>query len=319
MSIGVRVLKIEQLTPRIKSFALARPDGVALPAFTAGAHVEVDVRVGEQLQTRAYSLFGMPSEPAVWHIAVLRETQGSGGSAYMHDRVSVGDILTVSEPKNDFPLAETASHHVLVAGGIGVTPILAMARHLAESKQSFEVHYCGRSLDDLALIDALREAAGKQLSLYLDAGNPLQGLSLGSLFEAKDPGRHLYVCGPAGMIAAAIDLRGKTEYPAAALHIELFTPAAAVEGDRPVTLELAKSGRVIEAGSNTTILEALLAAGVEAPYDCKRGECGICAVPVLSGDVIHRDFVLGEWERGEGRLMCICISRASSSTLVLDL
>lgn len=316
---SVRVREIRRLTDRIKAFALSSVDGGPLPKFTPGAHIDVDVGAGDKLGTRSYSLCGAIDDPSIWHIAVLRELHSSGGSAFMHDVVKVGDTLMVSEPKNDFPLAETARHHVLVAGGIGITPILAMARHLASTGRSFEVHYCGRTLADLAFVEDLEEIAGARLKLYLDGGNPSQGLSLPTLFTERDAGTHLYVCGPSGMICAAIALREETGYPASAFHIELFTAAAAVEGDIAISVELARSGRVVEVDAKTTILDALLAAGLELPYECKRGECGICAVPVVSGDIVHRDFVLGQWEKGDGRLMCICISRSHSPKLVLDL
>ena len=311
------VARIRQLTPAIKSFELRRPEGGDLPQFTAGAHVDVGVVLPDGGRAkRSYSIASAPAERDRWEIGVLRETAGSGGSAFMHDRVSLGQSLEVEGPSNDFPLAPDAAEHLLIAGGIGITPILAMARVLAASGACFQLHYCARSPAEMAWRE---EAAALGATLHFDGGDPSRGLDLAAVLRSPIPGRHVHVCGPKGMNNAVIELCREAGWPAAQVHFEFFTAAAAEAGDHAIEVELRRSGRIVTVPKDMTILDALIAAGLDPLFDCRRGECGVCTTPVLEGMPLHRDYNLTAAEKASGKMMCICISRATTARLVLDL
>jgi ferredoxin-NADP reductase len=314
------VADVRALTPAIKRFVLRRADGGALPPFTAGAHIEVAVILPQRAPgRRSYSLVNSPTEPDRYEIAVLREPQGSGGSAFMHERVTIGDRLAASAPRNDFPLAASAREHWLIAGGIGITPIFAMARVLAASERAFALHYCARSPEAMAYRDEIAAVAGDRARFYFDGGDPARGLDLGALLAAPVPGRHVYVCGPRGMIDAVLARCQAAQWPREQVHFELFTPAKAEATDQAFEVVLARSGRSVRVPVGKTILETLLDAGEEPLSDCRRGECGVCVTEVLAGDPLHRDYYLTESEKAAGKSMCICVSRARSAKLVLDL
>jgi ferredoxin-NADP reductase len=314
------VSDVRALTPAIKRFELRRAGGRMLPPFTAGAHIDVAVTLPQGASgSRSYSLVNSLTEPDRYEIAVLREPRGSGGSAFMHERVKAGDYLAASAPRNDFPLAASAREHWLIAGGIGITPILAMARVLVASGQPFALHYCARSPGAMAYREDIAALAGDRARFYFDGGDPKRGLDLGALLGAPVPGRHLYVCGPRGMIDAALARCQVMQWPREQVHFELFTPAKAEAGDRPFEVVLARSGRSVPVPAGKTILEALIDAGEEPLSDCRRGECGVCVTEVLAGHPLHRDYYLTESEKAAGKSMCICVSRALSAKLVLDL
>jgi ferredoxin-NADP reductase len=314
------VSDIRSLTPAIKRFELRRSEGGELPSFTAGAHIDVAVILPDGAPARrSYSLVNSPAERARYEIAVLREPQGSGGSTFMHERVTIGDRLAASAPRNDFPLAADAREHCLIAGGIGITPILAMARALAAAAQPFDLHYCARSPDAMAYRDEIAALADDRARFYFDGGDPSRGLDLGALLATPVPGRHLYVCGPRGMIDAALTRCQAAQWPREQVHFELFTPAKAEAGDQAFEVVLGRSGRSVRVPAGKTILETLLEAGEEPLSDCRRGECGVCVTEVLAGAPLHRDYYLTESEKAAGKSMCICVSRSRSGKLVLDL
>jgi ferredoxin-NADP reductase len=314
------VADVRALTPAIKRFELRRGDGGMLPPFTAGAHIDCAVTLPDGARgSRSYSLVNSPTMRDRYEIAVLRESQGSGGSAFMHERVTVGDRLAASAPRNDFPLAAEAREHWLIAGGIGITPILAMVRVLAASGETFALHYCARSPEAMAYRDELAALAGDRARFYFDGGDPARGLDLGALLAAPVPDRHVYVCGPRGMIDAVLARCQTAQWPRAQVHFELFTPAKAEAGDEAFEVVLARSGRSVQVAAGKTILETLLDAGEEPLSDCRRGECGVCVTEVLAGDPLHRDYYLTDDEKAAGKSMCICVSRARSAKLVLDL
>jgi ferredoxin-NADP reductase len=314
------VADVRALTPAIKRFELRRADGRTLPPFTAGAHIDVAVISPQRAAgRRSYSLVNSPTEPDRYEIAVLREPQGSGGSAFMHERVTIGDRLAASAPRNDFPLAADAREHWLIAGGIGITPILAMARVLVASERAFALHYCARSPEAMAYRDEIGALAGDRARFYFDGGDPARGLDLAALLAAPVPGRHIYVCGPKGMIDAVLARCQAAQWPREQVHFELFTPAKAEAADQAFEVVLARSGRSVRVPVGKTILETLLDAGEEPLSDCRRGECGVCVAEVLAGDPLHRDYYLTDSEKAAGKSMCICVSRARSAKLVLDL
>ncbi|HYM02143.1 MAG TPA: PDR/VanB family oxidoreductase, partial [Stellaceae bacterium] len=255
----------------------------------------------------------------LYEIAVLREAQGSGGSLFMHDRVKIGDRLCASAPKNDFPLVPTATEHLLVAGGIGITPVLSMVRTLKREGKRFMLHYCARSPDMMAYRREVSALAGDYAQFHFDGGDPKRGLDLAALLARPVAGRHVYVCGPKAMNETAIALAAKAGWPADRVHFEFFAAAAAAAGDQPIDVVLKRSGRTLAVAAGQTILEALVAAGDDPLFDCRRGECGVCVTAVLEGEPLHRDYYLTDAEKAAGKSMCICISRAKTPRLVLDL
>jgi len=313
----VRIIRKVDVAADICAFELARPDSSALPAFAAGAHI--DVHVGEGL-VRQYSLCNLPGDTHRYVIGVLREARSRGGSMAMH-ALAEGSLLEISEPKNHFPLAEGATHSLLLAGGIGVTPILSMAEHLAASGASFEMHYCTRDTSRAAFRDRLADArfAGR-VHLYFDSAPAEERVNLRALLAAPEPGKHLYVCGPAGFIGAVLDTAVAAGWDERNLHREYFAAASqpeAVSDDFQV--KLAGSGQVIDVKSGQTVIAALTAAGVDVPTSCEQGVCGTCLTRVLAGEPDHRDVYLTDDERATNDCFLPCCSRSKSPMLVLDL
>lgn len=316
--IDVIVTDIRDLTPTIKAIRLQSADGAALPAYTAGAHIRVPVvLLDDKVDERCYSLVNIGALAATdYEIAVQLEAKGKGGSAFMHG-LQTGARLRIQAPRNDFPLHMHAEHSVLIAGGIGITPILSMAHALQASGQSFEFHYGTRSPD----LMAFRDQAEKSLhaTLYFDGGDPQRGLQLEQILAQPDSGKHVYVCGPRGLIDAVIASAKRHGWPDDHVHFELFSSPAAQSGDMEFEVELRATGKTLRVPAGQSILDVVLAAGCDLMYDCKRGECGMCATTVLEGIPDHRDYNLPEDERASGKVMCICVSRAKSPRLVLDL
>ena len=316
----VRVRAIHDLTPRIREFELAG-DGVPLPPFQAGAHIEV--AVGEDV-IRSYSLANDPSDVDRYVIAVLREPKGRG-SSWLHDAVSTGDLLEIAGPRNAFPLREAASEHVLVAGGVGVTPIRSMIHRLQAVGTPFRLIYCTRSAADTAYRTELLEAHGSRLLLHHDEGDASRSLDLATALREQTPGAHVYVCGPRGLIEAA---RAATaHWPAGTVHVELFAspaptaamPAAAPSGDQPFEVVLARSGLTLLVPASQSILDVVLAAGIKTPYVCREGWCGNCETALLGGKADHRDDILDDDQKAAQDTIHICISRAMpGEQLILD-
>lgn len=317
----VVVGEIRDLTSTIRTFMLHSANGVALPAYTAGAHIRVQVILPSgDTDERCYSLIDTDSSGSEgnsdYQIAVQREANGKGGSAFMHG-LEVGSQLSIRPPKNDFPLDATARHSVLIAGGIGITPILAMAYALQASGRSFEFHYGTRSPDLMAFRDVVETF--RNAALYFDGGDPRRGLQLESLLAQPAEGKHVYVCGPRGLIDAVIATAKYHGWPDDHVHFELFNSPAVQGGDTEFEVVLRASGKTLQVPADKSILDVILAAGCDLMYDCKRGECGMCATAVLEGIPDHRDYNLPEDERAAGKVMCICVSRAKSPRLVLDI
>ncbi|KDD12897.1 PDR/VanB family oxidoreductase [Bordetella bronchiseptica] len=310
------VRAVTPLTAEIRHFELAAPDGAALPAYTPGAHLSVHVVLPDGTPARReYSLLGDGSATASYDIAVqCREP--AAGSAWMH-RLAVGDRIEAEPPVNAFALAADAAEHVLIAGGIGITPILSMARHLRGAGAAFTLHYAGRARAAMAFAEEAA-AMGAACRLYHDDGAPLQD-ALPGILAAPAAGRHLYVCGPRALIADTVDGAAAAGWPSASVHYELFQGALALRGDQPFDLVLRQSGITVSVPAGQTMLDALLQAGVEPLYDCRRGECGMCLTPVLQGKPDHRDHYLSPREREAGDAVCVCVSRACGASLTLDL
>lgn len=298
-------------------FDLADPTGAALPPWTPGAHVDVTVRPGT---VRQYSLCGDPADRHHWRIAVLREAAGRGGSVHLHDRVGVGALLPVGQPRNAFPLV-AAPRYLLVAGGIGVTPLLPMIDELAARGAEWRLLYGGRHRAAMAFADDLARH-GDRVVLHPQDTHGL--LPLGPVLDGlRASGEHeetaVYCCGPEGLLGA---IEGHcAQWPAGALHVERFHPAepAHRDTDGAFELRLARSGRVLRVGPGQSVLEVLEAAGAAVTSSCRDGTCGTCETPVVEGDVDHRDTVLTPAERDGGRTMMVCVSRGLGGRLVLDI
>jgi len=323
-TIELVVAQVRDETARVRSFVLRRPDGGLLPAFDAGAHVDVTVQIEDgQVLQRSYSLCGDPGRHDSWRLGVLRVDDGRGASRAVHRNWQPGTRVRCSVPKNQFSLAALplppGARHLLIAGGIGITPLLAMARALRAQGEAWALHYAARSREDAAFVSELEGLAGGRLHLHLDGGDPAQGLDAQALLAMAPVDSHVYVCGPRGLNEAVIAAAAAAGWARERVHHEFFSAAAPTGSDGGFNVRLQASGRCIAVGASESVLDALLREGVQPLYDCRRGECGLCATTVVSGDIDHRDYVLSETERAQGRQMCICISRVRSGELVLDL
>ncbi len=320
--ITMTVAGVRSLNPWVRELVLRAADGAALPAFTAGAHIRVQVKTDGGLDWRDYSLIdaeaGEDSAPGHYRIAVRRDDGGRGGSRYMHEQVRQGDTLVIQAPKNDFPLHGGAGAAVLIAGGIGVTPLVSMAARLCAQGRSVRMYYAVRDTDLLAYRDELSALLGDALVTHSDSalGAPLD---VAPILSRCTTDEHVYVCGPKPMLDAVLAHAAALGWPPERVHFELFAPPVAATGDHAFDVELAQSGQRLAVPANRSILDVLIDAGCDPMFDCKRGECGVCAVPVIEGDIDHRDYVLTAGERAAGNVMQICVSRARGQRLVLDL
>lgn len=315
---SVRVARKTAEAEGICSFELVRTDGQPLPAFAAGSHVDIEIPGGF---TRQYSLCNDPAETHRYLIAVLRDAGSRGGSVAMHDHVSEGDVLSISAPKNHFALAHDARSHLLLAGGIGVTPLLCMAERLAHVGAEFEMHYCTRSRARTAFMQriAATEFAAR-VAFHFDDGPDAQRLNLAALLSSPTPGRHVYVCGPKGFMDAVLGAARANGWPEAQIHHEFFgATVAARSDDGSFAVKLGSSGRVIPVAADRTVVQALAEAGVSVATSCEQGVCGTCLTRVIEGMPDHRDMYLTPEEQAAGDQFLPCCSRSKTPLLVLDL
>jgi vanillate monooxygenase ferredoxin subunit len=297
-------------------FELVDPVGGPLPAFSAGAHIDVHLSDG---MVRQYSLCNAPSERSRYVLGVLLAPDSRGGSKAMH-ALQEGAAVSVSEPRNHFALDPTATHTILLAGGIGITPLLCMAEELASKGASFELHYGVRSLDRIAFEDRLaaRHLAG-YVRCYADDALSSERLDLESLLERRREGAHIYVCGPAGFIERVLAIAKKAQWPAASVHREYFSGAQTAAASGTFQLKLASTGQVITVSADQTAVEALAAQGIAVPTSCEQGVCGTCVTRVLEGTPDHRDLYLTDSERAQNDQFLPCCSRSCSAMLIIDL
>lgn len=302
----------------ICSFDLVMPDGSALPPFSAGAHIDVVLRDGS---TRQYSLCNAPHESHRYQICVQREPNSRGGSRAMHDEVKVGHRIEVSLPKPRFPLAPGARRSLLIAGGIGITPLISMAEHLARSDAPFELHYCTRSRERTAFLERIgRSPYAAKVHFHFSDGAPEQLADFARLLADPAPGTHLYVCGPPGFLGLVCDIARDAGWPADHVHREYFAAdPARVQRDSAFDIKLASSGKVLHVAPGKSALDVLAAAGIDVARSCEKGVCGTCVTRVLEGVPEHRDLYLNEQERSRNDQFTPCCSRACGGMLVLDL
>ncbi|SRR6266567_106239 len=298
----------------IVSFELRDPARADLPKFSAGAHIALRAPNGRE---RKYSLCNDPQERDRYVIAVKRENAGTGGSASLIDDAKPGARLEAIAPRNDFALPPRASDFLFIAGGIGITPIMAMVRHLKSvGTARFKLYYCTRSPEETAFLDELSAPEYRgHVVFHHDHGDPGRYLDPWPLLE-RPTGAHVYCCGPRSMLEAVRDMTG--HWSSGKVHFESFADAAAIRTsrDRPFRVRLARSGFVVDVGADQSILEALRAAGLTVPSSCESGTCGTCRTRLVAGVADHRDLVLSDAER-ESDVM-VCVSRAVSDELTID-
>jgi vanillate O-demethylase ferredoxin subunit len=316
--LDMRVLRKHAEALDICTFELVQADGGPLPAFSAGSHVDVHLPGGI---TRQYSLCNDPRESHRYMIGVLRDPASRGGSRSMHDSVSEGDSLRISAPRNHFPLAHGAAHSVLIAGGIGVTPILCMAERLAMASAPFEMHYCTRSRERTAFLDRIAQAPfAPQVHFHFDDGDAAQKLALPAVVGSPRPGVHVYVCGPKGFMDWVLGAARAAGWPEDQLHYEFFSAEVVKsDADQAFQVKLASSGRLIPVPKDQTVVQALAAAGVEVATSCEQGVCGTCLTRVIEGEPDHKDMYLTPEEQAANDQFTPCCSRSRSPLLVLDL
>jgi vanillate O-demethylase ferredoxin subunit len=308
----VRVKRINYEAESINSYELVLPAGGDLAPFTAGSHIDLHLPNG---MIRSYSLVNDPSERHRYVIAINKDAASRGGSRHIHEILRAGDLITISPPKSNFDLQESAAHTVLIAGGIGITPLLAMIRRLNALGRSCKLHYAARTRAAAAFLDELK-TLGPSLHLHVDeeAGRVLD---IPAIVRNAPDGAHLYCCGPVPMLEAFE--AATADRPSTQVHVEYFTAKEkpAVEGGFQV--KLARSNHTITVEPGKTILNALLDAGIAVNYACTEGVCGTCETRVIEGIPDHRDLFLGKEEQAANTTMMICCSGSKSSTLVLDL
>ncbi len=310
-ALRVRVKAVVWETDDIRLFDLQPTDGVALPPFTAGAHVDLCLPSGP---VRSYSLVNAQSERHRYLIGVSRDRASRGGSAWLHDTLRCGDVLTVQPPRNNFSLDETAPFTVLVAGGIGVTPMMSMIKRLTALRASWHLHYGARTRRTAAFMEDLAAFSDRVDMRFEDEAGRLD---VRAIVAGAPPGSHFYGCGPSGLMAAFAT--ATADVPARRVHLEYFTAREPAATEGGFVVELARSGRAVAVQAGQSILDALKAAGIVVAHSCEQGVCGTCEVGIVSGIADHRDTILTESERAEGKTMMICCSGAKSAKLVLDL
>jgi len=301
----------------ICSFELAAADASPLPAFSAGAHIDVHLANG---LVRQYSLCNHPAERHRYLIGVLKDPASRGGSSSLHQQLEVGTRLRISEPRNLFALEHAARRSLLFAGGIGITPLLSMAEQLAHSGADFQLHYCARSAQRAAFVQRLQASPfAERVSLHFDE-QPDTALDIAQALAGPRDDVHLYVCGPGGFMQHVLDNARAQGWKEQCLHREYFS-AAPIDhsADASFAVKLASSGQVFQVPADRSVVQVLQDQGIEVPISCEQGICGTCLTRVLEGVPEHRDLFLTEDEQARNDQFTPCCSRARSPLLVLDL
>ena len=313
-SMPVKVVDIEQMTPLIKAFTFERIDGQPFSPFSAGSHVVVSMGDGQNSHKNPYSLVSSSADFKQYRIAIRREANGRGGSAFMHDEVEVGTELEVGNPFNLFPVHWPARKHLFVAAGIGITPFMAFIRDMNMTNSNFELHYAIRSAKHGAFIKQLLDEFPDNLFIYNRSNDEI--LDFNKLLGKQPLGTHVYVCGPHRLVGDVLRISESRGWPASSVHSEEFK---APDSGESFTVNLLKSHREIHVNERESLLEALERHNVEVPYSCRGGACGFCKCNVVSGTPEHRDYFLTAEEKSSNKYIMPCISRAKNDNLVLDL
>jgi vanillate O-demethylase ferredoxin subunit len=310
-TLPARLTAIRYAAEGIHLYEFTPADGASFPSFTAGAHIDVQLPNG---LVRQYSLCNPQQERDRYVVGIKRDPASRGGSSYVHEQLKVGALLQLGGPRNHFALREDAPHSVLIAGGIGVTPIACMAQRLRAIGASFEVHYSVRRRDEAAFLDVL---AGPELHLHVDAEQGGAPLPLQRFVPGARADAHLYCCGPTPMLDAfEAACAGR---PAGHVHLERFSATATPAAEGGFTVQLARAGRSIQVAPGCSILEALRQQGIPVQASCEQGICGSCETRVLGGTPDHRDSLLSDEEKRANQVMMVCCSGSKDPVLVLDL
>ncbi|WP_286238113.1 PDR/VanB family oxidoreductase [Neptuniibacter halophilus] len=311
--ISVRVSAVEQVAPTIREFTL-RPLSGELPPFSSGSHVVVEMPGAQKIHRNAYSLMSDPWDTSEYRIAVRLQEDSRGGSRFMHQSVAVGDRLNITPPANMFAPQWEAKKHILIAGGVGITPFLSYLPELMRRDADFELHYLYRGSQTGAYRKELAAELGARYFAY--DSDAAERCELTELFQQRPLGTHFYICGPLSLIEGMTGLAAEFGIPASAIHYEEF---AAPQPGKPFEIEIRHSGQVIRVGEEESMLEALEAAQINVPNLCRGGVCGQCVCSVESGEVDHRDNFLSAEEKASGRVVMPCVSRAKSERLIVDI
>lgn len=312
MTLTLRITDIAEVAPGIRSLTLTAADGGELPAFVPGSHLVLDL--GER--SNAYSLTGDGTAPTSYGVSVLHVAEGRGGSAYVHGRLAVGDTVTALPPRSAFAPVARARRHLLVAGGIGITPIVSHLRAARTWGRDVQVLYAFREGYAAHVEDVLDLARGS--AELLTGGREAFCARLQQVLAEQPIGTHLYVCGPGALIDATLDLARTAGWPPSRLHAERFGVDTLDPGD-PFSVDLTETGTRLEVPGGTSLLEALEAAGLQVPNMCRQGVCGECRIPVFSGAPLHRDLYLSDEEKAAGDALMACVSRADGTHLEVPL
>jgi vanillate O-demethylase ferredoxin subunit len=317
-TLALKVTAVKPLTAEIKMIELADPEGAELPAFEAGAHI--DVFTGNGLR-RSYSLANDPKERHRYVIGVLRETDSRGGSTWIDDKVKTGDSLMVTPPLNDFGLEESASEHVMIAGGIGITPLLSMGHRLRELGAKVTLHYCTKSPAETAFAEEVKAVFADDVVFHHDDGDPSRGIELAKVLADPPAGAVLYLCGPLGLMDAAREAAARW-WPEDSVLYELFKPSTKANQwvNEPFEIYLSRHKRALTVPADKTILDVVRDDGIDLDSSCEDGLCSTCRVRLLGGQAEHRDSALSAKEKASNGWIITCSSRAKpGETLILDL
>ena len=311
----VRVVDIEELTPRIKRFRLVSANGGRLASFSPGSHVAVEILSEQKIKRNSYSLCSSPYQTDFYDLAVLLEEDSRGGSKYLH-QISIGTELNVGFPKNSFCLNSLAKKYILIAGGIGITPFISMLANFSIFSTPFELHYAARSIKECAFYNFIQQEYGNLVKFYFS--DRQERLDPKQILKQQPLGTHVYLCAPPSLRSDCSSAASALGYPSSAIYRELFG-AVKTNQVKPFTAVLAQSEIEIKVPKDKTLLEALEAAGISPNYSCRAGGCGACEVKVIAGEINHFDSYYSPEEKAEQNRILTCISRAKSKRLVIDI
>ena len=315
-SITTRVIRVDRVADNICAYTLAREEKQPLPEFGAGAHIDLLLDNG---MARQYSLCSAPEALDSYRIAVQLETSGRGGSAYIHEHIEAGSALSINAPRNHFELNESADNYLLIAGGIGITPLMLMAARLKALGKPFTLHYLCRTPEQAAFQGELEQQLGDQVQFHFSYGDSRRRLDLDALFAGQKQATEVYTCGSEPLLQSILD--AAENYPDIQVIFERFSAASNVgqAANSAFEIELARSGKTLSVAADQSILEVLRAEGFNVETMCEEGLCGSCEVDLLEGEADHRDSVLTDAEKQEQSALMVCCSRAASGRLKLDL
>lgn len=313
--LNVTVAEVKPVNELVTRFKFVRTGGGELPTFSGGAHTVVEMQDGDTTRLNPYSLMSDPADRGAYMISVRRDDEGRGGSKFMHAQVKEGMEMVISNPVNLFSLDLRAKKHLMIAGGIGITPFMAQMHQMSASNGLFELHYSVRTASLATYAEDLAAQYPNRVHIYHDDQN--ETIDLENLLDGQPLGTHLYVCGPKGMIDWVRGKAAELGWPDEAVHYEEFLAPAS---GKPFEVKLAVSNKTIQVGEHQSLLEALEANDVDAPYLCRGGACGQCETTVVEcdGELVHYDHWLTDDQRKSGKLIMPCVSRFEGKTLVLD-